>query len=330
MTKFKVYITDYDYPDNEVEKSVLEPIGAEVIGLQCKDGKGLAVLAKDANALLVQYAHATREIIFALKDLKVIARYGAGVDIVDVKAAYERGVICTNVPHYCTNEVADHNITLALMLIRRIPFYVAETKKGKWHWSETGLPVFRLNSLWLGLIGFGKIARNMARKAKALGFNLQTYDPYVDPQVPEAEGVKMVDLETLLKTSDVVCVQCPLTEKTYHLISEKELRMMKPTAVLLNCARAKIMDNKALYKGLKENWIASAALDDVEEEPAKRVNWKPEMNPLFTLDNCFITPHVAYYSEQAIEEARRTAAEEAAAVLLGKTPRYIVRPEDIL
>lgn len=261
-----------------------------------------------------------------MKDLKVIARYGTGVDIVDVKAAYERGVLCTNVPDYCVHEVADHNLALALMLVRRIPMYVTETKKRKWHWWETGQPIFRLSQLWLGLIAFGKIARNMARKAKVLGFNVQTFDPYIDPIVAEREGVRMVDFDTLLRTSDIVCVQCPLTDETYHLISEKELFKMKRNAILINCARGKIVDNRALYRALKEGWIASAALDDVEEEPAKRFDWTPEENPLFSLDNCFITPHVAYYSEQAIEEARRTASEEVAAVLLGKTPKHLVKP----
>jgi len=326
MAKFKVYITDYDYPDISIEQSVLEPMGAEVIGLQCKDGRGLAEQAFDANALLAQYAKLPRETIFSMEDLKIIARYGTGVDIVDVKAASERGIICTNVPNYCVDEVADHNLALALMFVRRIPMFVAETKKGKWHWSETGLPVFRLNQLWLGLIAFGKIARNMARKAKALGFKVQTFDPFIDPIIVEKEGVRRVEFETLLKTSDVVCVQCPLNEETYHLIGEEELRKMKRTAVLINCARGRIVDNKALYKALKEGWIASAGLDDVEEEPAKRFDWTPAENPLFSLYNCFITPHVAYYSEQSIEEARRTASEEVAAVLLGKTPRYIVKP----
>ena len=155
MSKYKVYITDYDYADNSIERDILEPIGAEVIGLQCKDGKGVAEQAPDADALMVQYANITKDTIDRLPNLKVIARYGVGMDIVDAKAASARGVVCTNVIDYCTDEVADHNISLLLMMLRRIPMFVQETRQGKWHWSETDRPVRRFTSLTIGTVGLG-------------------------------------------------------------------------------------------------------------------------------------------------------------------------------
>ena len=320
MGKFKVYITDFDYPDNEIEKKILEPIGAEVIGLQCKDGKGIEVQAKDANALMVQYAKVLKPVIDQLPDLKVIARYGIGLDIVDVKAAKEKGIICTNVADYCLDEVADHNISLLLMLVRRIPMFVKETQKGQWHWSETGIGVRRFKNSTVGVVGFGRIAQNMSRKLKALGFNVVTYDPYVNHKKASEIGVDIVDLNTLLEISNVVCLQCPYLPETHHIIGKNELKKMKSDAILINCSRGKLVDNKALYKALTEGGIASAGLDDPEEEPAKMFAWKPENNLLFSLDNCFITPHVAYYSEESLIEARETAALNVKAVLLGEEP----------
>jgi D-3-phosphoglycerate dehydrogenase len=326
MAKFKVYISDFDYPDNEIEKSVLVPIGAEVIGLQCKTGEGLAELAADADAILQQYAKIPRQTIEKLTRCKAICRYGTGVDIVDVEAAYEHGMVVTNVPDYALDEVADHSITLALMLLRRIPWYTAATRAGRWHWSESKGPIQRLRDSTWGLIGFGRIAQNISRKIRAFGFHMVSSDPYVSEGFMATFGVEKVELGGLLERSDVVNVMCPYTKETEHLIDGPALRRMKRTAVLINCARGKIVDNRALFRALSEGWIASAGLDDTEEEPAKLARWNPADNPLFSLDNCLVTPHVAYVSAGSLLECRRVAAENARAVLLGKTPPDLVRP----
>jgi D-3-phosphoglycerate dehydrogenase len=326
MAKFKVYISDYDYPDNEIEKSILEPIGAEVIGLQCRTGEGLAELAADANAILQQYARIPRATIEKLKVCKAICRYGTGVDIVDVEAAYEHGMVVTNVPDYAIDEVADHSISLALMLIRRIPWYAEATRAGRWHWSESRGPIQRLRDSTWGLIGFGRIAQNIARKVRAFNFHIIASDPYVSAGFMATYGVEKVDFETLLARSAVVNVMCPYTPETEHLINEQALRKMKKSAVLIDCSRGKIVDDRALYRALSEGWIASAGLDDTEEEPAKLDHWDPADNPLFSLQNCIITPHVAYVSEGSLQECRHVAAENAKAVLLGKTPPDLVRP----
>jgi len=326
MSKFKVYVSDYDYPDLQIEKSILEPIGAEVIGLQCKTGQGLAELAADADAILQQYAKIPRDTIAKLKQCKAICRYGIGVDIVDVKAAYEHGMVVTNVPDYCLDEVAEHTITMAFMLIRRIPMYVTATKAGGWHWRISGGSVFRFRDLIWGLIGFGRIAQNIARKISPFGFQVIAYDPYVSQSFMNTYGVRKVELDELFTTVDVVNVMCPYTPETHHIINENSLKRMKNTAVLINCARGKCVDNTALYKALIENQIASAGLDDTEEEPAKLDSWSPDDNPLFSLDNCFVTPHVAYVSVQSLEDCRHIAAENAKAVLLGNPPPNPVRP----
>ena len=326
MAQFKVYVSDYDYPDLAIERSVLEPIGADVIGLQCRTGEGLADLAADADAILQQYAKIMRPTIEQLTRCKAICRYGIGVDIVDVKAAYEHGIIVTNVPDYSLDEVADHTISMGFMLMRRIPQYNIATHRGEWHWSAGGGPITRFRAATWGLIGFGRIAQNIARKLPAFGFRVLAYDPYVSASFMGTCGVQKCDLEALFAESDVVNVMCPYTPETHHIVDAVSLASMKPSAVLVNCARAKCVDNAALYAALRDGQIASAGLDDVEEEPAKLDSWSPGQNPLFALENVIVTPHVAYVSTQSLAECRRIAAENAREILLGRPPLNPVRP----
>jgi D-3-phosphoglycerate dehydrogenase len=326
MARFKVYVSDYDYPDLAIERAVLEPIGAEVVGLQCRTGEGLAELAADADAILQQYARIGRETIAKLGRCKAICRYGIGVDIVDVKAAYEHGMVVTNVPDYCLDEVADHTIALAFALIRRLPQYVQAAREGRWHWSAGGGPVHRMRGMVWGMVGFGRIAQNMARKLPAFGVGLLAHDPHVSAGYMATFGVEKVGLDELLERSRLVCVMCPYTPETHHLIDRERLARMRPGAVLVNTTRGKIVDNAALHEALTRGHLAGAALDDTEEEPAKRERWSPADNPLFALPNCLITPHVAYASEASLQECRRVAAENARAVLLGEPPPNPVRP----
>lgn len=323
--KFKVVVSDQDYPDLSIERGILEPIGGEVIDAQCKTGgKALIEYVSEADAILQQYAEIREDVIKSLHKCKVIARYGTGVDILDVKTCHERGIVVTNVPYYCVDEVADHALALAITLARRIPMYVESVRHGEWHWSKAGIPIHRFSAQVFGIIGFGKIGRNLARKAKTLKFEVLAHDPNIDAFFMQEEGVHKEDFETILRKSDILCVQIPFTPETYHIIGEEELRKMKSNAILINTARGKLVDNRALYKSLSEGWIAAAGLDDIEDEPAKRERWDYKVNPLLKLENCLITPHSAYYSEESLMAARRTAAEEVRAVLLGRKPRYPV------
>lgn len=326
MPSFKVYVTDYDYPDLAIEKRILEPIGAEIIGLHCKTGEGLAEQARDADALLQQYARITRATIEQLKKCKIIARYGIGVDIVDVKAAYDHGMVVTNVPDYCLDEVADHAISFSFMLMRNLPFYNTEVHMGRYQWKDWRAPLPRFRSACYGLLGFGRIAQNITRKLLPFGFKIIAYDPYVSESFMKTCGVEKVELDNLFRLSDVVNVLTPYTKETAHIVNERTLRLMKSDAYLVGVSRGKCIDNKALYKALREGWIVAAALDDPEEEPMKIDNWSPEMNPLFQLDNCFFTPHTAYVSKQALDECRHLAAHNVKDVLLGQKPFNLVRP----
>lgn len=321
--QYKAVITDYDYPDLSIEKGILEKSGVRVVGGQCKNEDELIALAHDADALLVQYARIGERTIANMPDCKVIARYGIGVDIVDVKAATEAGILVTNVAHYCVDEVADHAVSMYLCLARRLREFDAAVREGRWHWSASGAPIYRFKGLTAGVVGFGQIGSSIAARLKPFGMNIAVYDPYVsDERVAQFEGRK-VSMDELLRESDAIFVQAPLVPETRHMFDAPAFEAMKRTAILVNTSRGPMVDNQALYEALTSGKIRGAALDDLEDEPAKKRKWEPT-HPLLKLDNVLLSPHAAYYSEEAIIEARSTAASEASRALSATMPLYVV------
>ncbi|MDC0678843.1 C-terminal binding protein [Sorangium atrum] len=314
-----VVVLDYDFGDIDVERSLLEPAGFEVVAAQCKTEEDVAAAAHDAVGVLTQYAEVKERAISGLRRCRVIARYGTGVDTVDVAAATRRGIRVTNAPNdWCADEVADHAVALLLTLARKLPAYDRATRRGSWSWQD-GRPIHRIRGATLGLLSFGAIARGISARMASFGARIMTHDPFLDPDEIRAAGAAPVPFGELLERSDYLVLQAPLTTETRGLIGERELRRMKPTAILVNTARGPIIDDSALYRALKEGWIAGAGLDDIAEEPAKRRDWKPT-SPLLSLDNVVITPHAAYYSDESIEFVRRFAANEIVRVLSGQEP----------
>jgi D-3-phosphoglycerate dehydrogenase len=314
-----VVIADYDYGDVDIERAIVEQAGMQLVAAQCKSEDDVIAAARNADAIIAQYATVGAKAIGALTRCKVIARYGTGVDIVDVDAATRHGILVTNVPNdWCENEVADHAMALLLAVARKICVYDRATRAGTWQW-QSGYPIHRLRGRQLGLLSFGAIAQGVARRASAFGMRILAHDPYLAAAEIEKRAATAVSLDHLLEDSDYLVIQAPLTKETHHLIGEAELRKMKPTAILVNTARGPIVSDEALYRGLSEGWIAGAGLDDIEEEPAKLRDWRP-VNPLFSLPNVVITPHAAYYSEESITAVRDFAAHEVVRVLTGKSP----------
>ena len=209
-------------------------------------------------------------------------------------------------------------MALLLAAARKISAYDRATRAGVWRW-QSGEPVHRMQGRTLGLLSFGAIAQAIAARAHAFGMLVIAHDPYMAADDVAAHGASPVSFDDLIEQADYLVIQAPLTKETYHLIGEAELRRMKPTSILVNTARGPIVNDDALYLALREGWIAGAGLDDIEEEPAKQRDWKPE-NPLFGLDNVVITPHAAYYSDEAIRTVRDFAAHEVARVLTGQAP----------
>lgn len=319
----RVVITDYDFGDVSVEQKILEAAGAEVIALQAKSETDLSEVAPTCAAMMNQYARIGKDTISRMRNCEVIARYGVGVDIVDVEAATERGILVTNVQDYCTEEVADHAISLWLTLSRKLPEYDRATHAGIWKW-QSGQPVYRLRGRTMGVVSYGKIGQAIAVRAKAFGVKVIAYDPFLPADVAASQGVELVSKADLLARSDYILMQAPMTPDTRHFLSDAEFAAMKPGAVLVNTGRGPTVDNKALYRALTDGHLAAAGLDDPEEEPAKRANWTPADNPIFTLPNVLVTPHAAYYSEESIRAARVTAATQVAKVLTGQPPDYTV------
>ncbi|WP_319529616.1 C-terminal binding protein [uncultured Cohaesibacter sp.] len=324
----KVIISDYDYGDYEVERAILEEAGARVVALQAKCEEDLFEEVKDCAAIMNQYARVGARTIEHMQQCKVIARYGVGVDIVDVEAATRKGILVTNVQDYCTEEVADHAITLWLTLARKIQAFNEATHKGIWRW-QSGAPIYRLRDKTFGIVSFGKIGQAIGDRAKAFGVKVIVHDPYVSEDVLLKHGVERVSKEEILSRSDYLCMQVPMLPDTRHFLSDAEFAQMKPGAFVINTGRGPTIDNKALYRALTEGTLAGAGLDDPEEEPAKKAEWNPADNPLFTLPNVIVTPHAAYYSEESILQARETAARQVALVLTGKKPDYPLNLQNI-
>ena len=317
--KETVLIADYDFGDVDVERAIIEKAGFALVAAQCKSEDEVIERGRDADAVITQYARVGRQAINAFTRCRVIARYGTGVDIVDVGAATRRGIQVTNAPNeWCADEVADHAVTLWLAAARKISTYDRQTRAGVWSW-QTGKPIGRLRGRVFGLLSFGSIARSVATKVKPFGVEVWAHDPFMPEDELTARGVRPVSLDELVEGSDYLVIQSPLTADTKGLFDEALLKRMKPSAILVNTARGPIVSDAALFRALTEGWIAGAALDDLEEEPAKQRDWRPD-NPLFKLDNVIITPHAAYYSEESIRQVRQIAAEEVVRVLSGVQP----------
>ena len=321
--KLKVVISDYDFGECDIERRLIEGAGFALVPAQAKSEDELSAVVRDAAAVMVQYAHVGAKTIAQMERCRVIARYGVGVDTIDVDAATRRNILVTNVRDYCTDEVADHAMALLLALARKLPQYNAATHQGTWGW-QTGRPVYQMRGRTMGLISFGAIGRAIAARGQAFGLRIMAFDPYVPAEHFAAAGAVAASFDDVIAQSDYLMVQVPLTPETRGMIGAAELRRMKPHAILVNTGRGPTVDNVALADALREGWIAAAGLDDIAEEPAKRREWTPAENALFSLDNVLITPHVAYYSEESIRMARETASEEVVRVLQRAPPRFPV------
>lgn len=314
--KAKVVITDYVWESLDVEKKTLGDL-AELVALKTKKPDEFLDAAKDCDALLNTYAGPiTAEVMARMPKCKIIARYGIGVDTIDLDAATAAGIIVTNNPTYCIEEVAEQTMALILSSARKVPFYDRMVRSGRWE-VPPGKPIYRLAGRTLGLVGFGNIARQVAVRAAAFGLKVLYCDPFVKEGQFQVQG-KPVDLDTLLRESDFVSLHPPLTPQTRKMIGEDAFKKMKSTAVLVNCARGPIVDTDALVRALDSKKIAGAALDTVDPEPL------PDPHPLRGRDNVILNPHVAWYSEQAMAGLQAGAPGEVRRVLTGEWPVNVV------
>ncbi len=315
---FKVLVTDYVWPSVEPERAVLAKIGAELIVAPDGEEETLVALAEDADGILTCFAQVTDKVVRAARKCIVIGRYGVGVDNIAVDTATELGMAVTYVPDYCVDEVSDHVMGLLLDWNRRISLFDNSVKGAGWGSVPLTMRIMRLRGKKLGIVGFGRIGRAVCAKALAFGFDVLEFDPFVSAEQAAEAGARSVDLETLLREADFVTLHSPLTPDTENLIGTAELALMKEHSFLINCARGPLIDEDALYEALSSGRIGGAGLDVlVDAHPS------PE-NELLKLDNVVVTPHVAFFSQEAVLELEERAAGEVASVLLGQMPDNLV------
>jgi len=318
---WNVMITDVSFPDIRLEEEELKKINASLVRLNCKTEQDVIQACQDADALLVQYAPITADVLNQLPRLKAISRYGIGVDMVDVSAATKKNILVCNVPDYCIEEVATFALSLLLFLARRIPTYQNDVSNQRWNLSDIddAHRVNRIRGQILGLVGSGRIAQELAKLVTALGIRVVYYDPYV--KVSPLDGMSSVSFEELITTSDFISIHCPLTPETRGLFDERVFQAMKSSAVLVNTARGAVVKNCALEQALRNGWIAGAGLDNLEQEP-------PDWNDsLLSAPNLVVTPHIAFYSEESLKDLQRLTAQSIADLYRQNMPEGLLNPE---
>ncbi len=316
----KVAIIDLGYDDYDREEAAAKSGNAELVLADCKTPEDVKNACKDAVAIAVRQSVIDRDVIEGMTACKLIARYGVGVDNVDLEAAGQKGIFVTNITGYCNHEVAEQALALLLTAARKVLLHDRAVRAGEWDLSSRE-KLFRIQGRTLGLVGLGQIPRSLVAKVKGFDFRILACDPYVNEADMKAMGVEKADLETVLKESDFVSLHAAVTPETTHMIGEEQVRMMKRTAVLVNTSRGALIDEAGLARALRDKAIACAALDVYETEPL------PAESPLRELDNCILTDHCAWYSEQSVAEMQEAVARQIAAVLKGDEPPSVVNQE---
>ena len=316
---FKVLVTDYEFAQLNFEEQVFAESGLDIefIKAQCKTEDDVIAAAQDVDGILNQYAPLSARVLRALPNLKVISRYGVGVDTIDVDVAKELGITVCNVPDYGVEEVSNHAVALFMAWTRKIVELNNAVKAGTWDFS-IGTPIYRFKDRVFAVLGFGKIPRRVIEKVAPLGLKLVAYDPFVSAEDMAAYGVQKVELQEALEQADILSIHVPLIESTRHLINQQSIQTLKDGVFIINTARGPIVETEALLQGLASGKIAGAALDVVEQEPIG------QDHPLLAYDNVYITPHSAFYSEEAVVELRSKAAKNIVDKLAGHVPAYVI------
>ena len=318
--KFHVVITDNPFDGSSIEEEILGRVGATVRKFHCSNETEVIQAAKRADLVLCDSSPVTRKVILSLEKTIGIVEYGIGYDNIDVYAATERGIVVCNVPDFMTFEVADHAVTLLLALSRKLHKILPATRAGEWNWKKFR-PIDRLDGKTAGIIGFGNIGRQVAERLRAFKVDILAYDPYIPPENIKKLGAQPSTLQELLANSDLVSIHVPLNKETRHLIGEKELALMKPSAILVNTSRGAVIDQEALVASLRTGRPCAVGLDVLSQEPPK------PRDPILGFENVVLTPHMGWYSKQSAQRLQEYAALEGERILTGQTPKHPVNPQ---
>jgi D-3-phosphoglycerate dehydrogenase len=325
MARTKIVITDYYYPDILQETEILRRLG-DVDLVDCttavpggiKDEDSVLAAARDADALIVQFARISRKVIDGLSRCRIISRYAIGVDTIDVEAARGRGIVVANVPDYCVEEVSDTAMAHILNCVRKVTRAHSLLHAGQWAYAAVR-PMRRLQGLTVGLVAFGHIARRLAEKLRPFGMPLLAADPYFTERA-DYPWVEFVDLEQLLRRADIVSVHAPLTAQTQHLLDRTRLALIRPGTIIVNTSRGGLIDETALAEALDDGRVAAAGLDVLEYPDSDYAKSLLMRYP----DRVFITPHMGWYSEEAIRDLQRKTALNVYEMLANGRPLYQV------
>jgi D-3-phosphoglycerate dehydrogenase len=319
--RYQVVVLDHPFDDLDVERRILGEIGAEVVDAHVRSEDEAIDAGRHAEGVLVRRFPVTARVVDAMERCAIICNYGTGYENVDVAAAQRRGIAVANTVGYADEEVADHALAMILALARKLlPLRAAlaadASAGGSIGWSHAPhVPIRRLRDQTLGIVGFGRIGRTLARKALAVGMRVIAADPFLAPGAVNELDITIVPLGALLVEADFVSLHIPLSDDTHHLIGEPELAAMKPAAYVINCARGPVVDTAALVQALEAGRLAGAGLDVTDPEPPP----PDTLRLLLTLPNVIVTPHVAWYSEESLADRRRIAAETVRQALIGRT-----------
>lgn len=314
-----IVITDNNFVNDEPERKVLQSAGLSFVKYNCKTVEEMIEAGRRADAVIVQFAPVTKEVLEAWTSCKLIVRYGIGYDNVDVKTAEELGITVCNVPSYCLDEVADHTCALILACSRKIVLFHESVCKGEWNVQKVAKRIPPLSEMTLGLVGFGRIGARVAERLKAFRFQIMIFDPYLnDDQAIKFGVAKASSFEELLSKADIFTLHSPLTTETHHMINEKTLSLMKEDAWVINTSRGGLIDTVALARSLREGRLGGAALDVFEQEPLTMDH------PLRSCGNVILSPHAAYYSDKALNSLQEQAAEEVVRLAQGQPLASVV------
>ncbi|HAC90038.1 MAG TPA: C-terminal binding protein [Planctomycetaceae bacterium] len=313
-----VAITDYTFPNLDLEQAILTEAGAELLSGNDKQLSALKQIVAQADAVITQFAPINAEVIAAMQQAKVIVRYGIGVDNVDLQAARQRGIPVCNIPDYCIDEVADHTLAFILGVTRQVVPNTLHVRDGKWGLATPLDQLRTLRDQTVGLVGFGRIGREVAARLAPFKCRRLVHDAFVPADTVRATGCEPVMLDDLLAQSDIVTLHCPSTPQTKKLVNVDSLCRMKHGSIVVNLGRGDLIDSGSLIAALQSGKISAAALDVFEQEPL------PPDNPLRFMPNVISASHIASASPKAVRTLRETAARIAIMALRGEPLPNIV------
>jgi D-3-phosphoglycerate dehydrogenase / 2-oxoglutarate reductase len=317
-TRPKVVVTDYSFPDLGAEQQILSAAGCELVGRQCKTEADLIDLCQNADAVITQFARVNANVVGAMTRARVIVRYGIGVDNVDLEAARARKIPVCNVPDYCIDEVADHTLAFILASTRRVVANTVHLRGGNWSLAGTLSDMKTLRNLTVGVVGFGRIGREVVKRLTAFKCAVLVFDPLVPAAEIAKLGARAAALNELLAAADVLTLHCPSTPQTRKLMNRDTFAQLKAGAIFINVGRGDLVDAPALTAALESGRVRAAALDVFDPEPI------PADHPVLKMPNVVLAPHIASASASAVKKLRETVASLAVQAIRGEPLATVV------